>query len=177
MKETQLFLEFINFYQKFIQNYSKVAAVLTDIIKKEQRFFWNDKAQKAFKKLKWLFAEELILQMFDLRKQTVMKVDALNQTQESVLSQLNKSKNLHLVVFYSWKFIELELNYKIHDKELLAIVKVFKQWKSYLKESEDSIQVYIDHKNLIYFIIIKILNQQQIYWSEELLNFNFKIYY
>ena len=39
VKETQSFLEFVNFYQKFIQNYSKVAAALTDIIKKEQRFF------------------------------------------------------------------------------------------------------------------------------------------
>ena len=68
VKETQLFLEFVNFYQKFIWNYSKVAAALTDIIKKEQEFFWNDNAQKVFEKLKWLFAEELILQMFDSRK-------------------------------------------------------------------------------------------------------------
>ena len=35
VKETQSFLEFVNFYQKFIQNYSKVAAALTDIIQKE----------------------------------------------------------------------------------------------------------------------------------------------
>ena len=61
VKETQLFLEFINFYWKFIQNYSKVAAALTDIIKKEQRFFWNNEAQKAFEKLKQLFVKELIL--------------------------------------------------------------------------------------------------------------------
>ena len=87
-----------------------------------------------------------------------MKADALNQAQESVLSQLNESENLHLIVFHSQKFIESELNYKIHDKELLAIVKAFKQWKSYLKELKDSIQVYTNHKNLIYFIIIKILN-------------------
>ena len=37
MKETQLFLEFINFYQKFIQNYSKVVTALTDIIIKKRR--------------------------------------------------------------------------------------------------------------------------------------------
>ena len=61
VKEIQLFLEFVNFYQKFIWNYSKVAAALTDIIKKEQRFFWNKEAQKAFKKFKWLFVKESIL--------------------------------------------------------------------------------------------------------------------
>ena len=64
--------------------------------------------------------------MFDLRKQTVMKTDISDQAQESVLSQLNKCKNLYLVAFYSWKFTDSELNYKIHDKELLVIVKAFK---------------------------------------------------
>ena len=99
---------------------------LTDIIKKEQEFFWNNKAQKAFEELKQLFAEESILQMFNLRKQTVMKADASDQAQESVLSQSNKLENLHLVAFHSQKFTESELNYKIHNKELLTIVKAFK---------------------------------------------------
>ena len=94
-----------------------------------------------------------------------------------MLSQPDESENLHLVVFHSRKFTEPELNYKIHDKKLLAIVKAFKQWKSYLKEFKDSVQVYMNHKNLIYFTIIKILNQQQICWSEKLSNFNFEIHY
>ena len=44
--------------------------------------------------------KELILQMFDLRKQTIIKIDVLDQAQESVLSQLDKFENLYLVVFY-----------------------------------------------------------------------------
>ena len=96
-------------------------------MKKKQRFYWDKKAQKAFKKLKWLFAEESILQIFNLRKQTVIKTDVSDQAQESVLSQLNKFENLHPVVFYLQKFINLKLNYKIYDKELLVIVKAFKQ--------------------------------------------------
>ena len=115
--------------------------------------------------------------MFDLRKWTIMKADASDQVQESVLSQLDKSEKLHSVAFYSWKFTESELNYKIYNKELLAIVKAFKQWKSYLERLKNSIQVYIDHKNLIYFTIIKVLNWQQIHWLKELSNFNFEIYY
>ena len=56
-----------------------------------------------------------------------MKADALNQAQRSILSQSDKSENLHLVIFHSQKFTESELNYKIHDKKLLVIVKAFKQ--------------------------------------------------
>ena len=42
---------------------------------------------------------------------------------------------------------------------------------------KDLVQMYTDYKNLVYFIIIKILNQWQVHWSEKLLNFNFEIYY
>ena len=96
--------------------------------------------------------------MFNLRKQTVIKIDVLDQAQESVLSQLNKFKNLHSVAFYSQKFTNFKLNYKIYNKELLVIVKVFKQQKSYLKELKNLIQVYTDYKNLVYFTTTKVLN-------------------
>ena len=65
--------------------------------------------------------------MFDLRKRTVIKTDILDQVLESILSQLNKFRNLQLVVFHLQKFTKSELNYKIYNKELLAIVKAFKQ--------------------------------------------------
>ena len=65
--------------------------------------------------------------MFDLRKQIIMKANTSDQVQESVLSQSDKLRNLHLIAFHSQKFTKLKLNYKIHDKELLAIVKAFKQ--------------------------------------------------
>ena len=64
--------------------------------------------------------------MFDSRKQIIMKADASDQAQESMLSQPDESENLHSVAFHSRKFTELKLNYEIHDKELLAIVKAFK---------------------------------------------------
>ena len=38
--------------------------------------------------------------MFNLRKQIVIKADASDQAQESVLSQSDKSENLHLIAFH-----------------------------------------------------------------------------
>ena len=65
--------------------------------------------------------------MFNSRKRTVIKTNTLDQALKEVLSQFNKFRNLQLVAFYLQKFTELKLNYKIYDKELLAIVKAFKQ--------------------------------------------------
>ena len=69
------------------------------------------------------------------------------------------------------------MSYKIHDKELLAIVNAFKQWRVYLEGSKHEVQVYSDHKNLLYFTITKVLNWRQVHWSEELSQYNFRIHY
>jgi RNase H-like domain found in reverse transcriptase len=73
--------------------------------------------------------------------------------------------------------ISTELNYEIHDKKLLIIIEVFREWRIYLKESKYLIKVYTDHKNLLYFTTIKVLNRRQIQWSETLTSYNFKISY
>ena len=54
----------------------------------------------------------------------------------------------------------LELNYNIHDKELLAIINSFKIQRVYLKKLKHKIKKYIDYKNLKIFTSTKILNQK-----------------
>ena len=70
-----------------------------------------------------------------------------------------------------------ECNYEIYDKELLAIIKTFELWKSELENTEDPVQVIIDHKNLEYFMSNKLLSRKQARWSEFFSRFNFKIIY
>ena len=64
--------------------------------------------------------------MFDPDKRTVVEIDISNIILGGVISQLDKLRRLYLVVFYSRKFSPAELNYNIHNKELLAIVDYFK---------------------------------------------------
>ena len=52
-------------------------------------------------------------------------------------------------------------NYDIHNKELLAIVEAFREWRVYLKGLAHTMEVYMDHKNLIYFTTTKQLNRRQ----------------
>jgi len=72
-----------------------------------------------------------------------------------VLLQYNKDGKLRLVAFLSQKLTPIELNYEIYNKELLVIVKYFKQWRPKLKELLFLIYMLTDHKNLQYFITIK----------------------
>jgi len=77
-----------------------------------------------------------------------------------VLSQYNKNGKLCPVAFLSWKLAPAKSNYKIYNKELLAIVKYFKQWRPKLEGLLFPIYILTDHKNLQYFITIKQLTQR-----------------
>ena len=56
-----------------------------------------------------------------------------------------------------------ELNYPIYDKELLAVVEAFKQWRVYLEGTATPVQVYTDHKNLEYFSTARSPNTMELY--------------
>jgi len=70
-----------------------------------------------------------------------------------------------------------ECNYEIYDKELMAIVQAFKKWHAELESVENPILVIMDHKNLEYFMMTKLLNHQQARWAQFLSQFNLKIIY
>jgi len=46
----------------------------------------------------------------------------------TILSIFNEENGVHLVAFHSHTFTVAELNYDIHNKELLAIFEAFKIW-------------------------------------------------
>ena len=90
-----------------------------------------------------------------------METDTLDYTLTAILSIVNKENEVHLVTFHSYTFILAELNYDMHDKELLAIFEAFKIWWHYLKDLAYSIDIVTDYKNLEYFSTTKVLTQRQ----------------
>ena len=86
-----------------------------------------------------------------------MKTDALDYALTAILFIVNEDNEVHLVAFHSHTFTTTELNYDTYDKELLAIFEAFKIWQHYLESLAYPIDVVIDHKNLEYFSITKML--------------------
>ncbi len=87
-------------------------------------------------------------------KTFVLETNASSFALSTVLSQLRENNFLHLVGFHSCKFFPTEINYKIHDKEFLAIVDAFKEWCHLLEKAQHEIIVYSNHKNVQYFMMI-----------------------
>jgi len=178
LTEVQSFLGVANFNRRFIQDYSQVAQPLTELTKKEQPkgWTWSPEAEKAFQELKQRFTMAPILAHFDATKPVIIKTDASDFALGAVLSQREEG-HLHPVAFHSRKFQPAEINYEIHDKELLAIVDSFKHWRRYCERATHQIQVFSDHQNLEYFTTTKVLNRRQARWVQELAGIDFQIYY
>jgi RNase H-like domain found in reverse transcriptase len=65
----------------------------------------------------------LILCYFNRLKLVILEANAFNKALREIVSQLNNNRVLYLYAFYSRKFNSAEYNYKIYDKEILAIVE------------------------------------------------------
>jgi hypothetical protein len=168
---------FCNFYRRFIRNYSKIVTPLINLTKKNAPFNWTRSCEDAFQLLKSTVASAPTLRPFDWTKQVVVETDASDFVSARVLSQYDEENVLRPVAFFSKKHSSVECNYEIYDKELLAIIRCFEEWRPELEGSKNPILVLSDYRNLEYFMSTKMLNRRQARWSEFLSRFNFTITY
>ncbi len=91
-------------------------------------------------------------------KPFVLETKASNFTLGVVFSQLEENNLLRLVGFCYRKFSFIKINYEIHDKELLAIMDAFEEWRHILEGVRHEITIYFDYKNLQYFMTTHVLN-------------------
>ena len=102
VRNIQVFLGFANFYQHFIQQFSKIAAPLTSILKTTffptnvkkllkatgNSNFLTPKAKLAFLQLKKVFTKAPILPHFHPQRYIRIEIDASDYTISSIFSQL-----------------------------------------------------------------------------------------
>jgi hypothetical protein len=100
-------------------------AQLTQLTKKDQPLSWGVDVENAFQSLKSFFIFAPLLIHVDLSKPFVLEMDAFDFIVGTIFSQFGEDNLFHLVNFCFCKFIPMEINYKIYDKEFLAIVDAF----------------------------------------------------
>ena len=83
--------------------------------------------------MKKRFIEELVLAALDLDKKMRMEVDASDYAIGRVLSMKCEDKLWRPVAFLSKSLNEMERNYEIHDKEMLAIIRGLEAWRHLLE--------------------------------------------
>ena len=177
VKGVQSFLGFCNFYRRFIRDYGRIATPLHELTHKDALFRLTDACREAFSKLQELLTTAPLLAHYNPKLPSQVETDASDGVIAGVLSQEHSKGVWKPVGYFSKTMSPAELNYPIHDKELLAIVKSLQQWRADLARTDSVIRVWTDHRALEYFMTTKQLNQRQARWAEVLAEFYFSITY
>src|SRR5467141_3997435 len=146
VKDIQSFLSFANFYRRFIYGYSEITVPLTCLTCKGTPWNFSNKCHSAFEALKKAFTTAPVLTHWIPDTQITIETDASNCALAAVLLITNPNGKLHPIAFHSQFFSAPELNYNIHNKELLAIFEAFKLWRHYLEDSGLQIDVVTNHR-------------------------------
>jgi len=152
-----------------------VARPINMLTRKDMKWQWEQEQQKAFDELKGVFMTKPVLAAPDLDKKFRMEANASNYVTRGVLSMKCSDNIWRLVAFISKSLSDTEHNYEIYDKEMLAIIRCLKEWRHFLEGAVIRFEIWIDHKNLEYFMKAQKLNQRQARWALYLSRFDFML--
>ena len=85
--EVRSFLGLANYYRRFVEGYSKIAAPLTDLLKKSKIWKWMERCQAVFDELKRRLATAPVLRLPDFEKDFEVQIDASDFAIGGVLMQ------------------------------------------------------------------------------------------
>ncbi len=115
VKETRRFLGMAGFYRKHIDKFSKIAAPLTDLTRKNQPFKWAVDCQRAFEEIKSKLVSSPMLVKANLSKQFILETDASQHHVAAVLLQYDKCG-----FYISMKFYMFPLLYDLYAYQSLS---------------------------------------------------------
>jgi len=160
VKDVQKFLGLANYYRRFVKDFAKIAKPLHEMMRKENKWSWGERQQKAFEELKERFTTEPVLVTPDLDKEMRVEADASDFAMGGVLSMKCRDERWRPVVYISKSLNEAKRNYEIHDKEMLAIILCLEAWRHFLEGAKDWFEIWTDYKNLEYFMKAQKLNRR-----------------
>lgn len=173
-KDVKSFLGLAGYYRRFIKNFSQLTKPLTNLLKKDAEFIWNDLCQNAFVELKELLVSKPLLQYPDFSRPFIVTTDASNVAIGAILSQGNIGGDLP-IAYISRTLNKAEKNYNTTEKELLAIVWATKQFRPYLFGRRFTIVT--DHKPLTWLFNVKDPGARLVRWRLQLEEHEYDIVY
>src|SRR5258705_6642456 len=148
VKDIQSFIGFVNFYQRFICNFSEIACPLHVLTHKSKDWSWGAAEQQAFNALKSAVTSTPMLTFLSKSSPFCLECNASNFAMGAILLQQQ-------------------------EDGLLVIMHALEEWRHFLKGSNQKFKIHMDHKNLSYFQEAHKLNHHQAQWSLYLSRFNF----
>ena len=128
IKALRRFLGMIGYYRPFIQNFSTIAHPLTELLKKENNFYWGKEEEEAFMKLKNCLTKEPILVYPDFKQEFFLATDASSTGLGAVLMQKRKGR-MRVISYASRVMNDTEKRYSTTERECSALYWGLRKYK------------------------------------------------
>nr|GEY14932.1 reverse transcriptase [Tanacetum cinerariifolium] len=158
------------YHRRFMEGFSCFALPLAKLMRKGEKFVWNEEREKSFEEQKKRLVSAPILTLPSSSGGFQIYSDASKKGLGCVLMQHGK-----VIAYASRQLKPYEANYPTHDLELAEVVFAFKIWRHYLYG--ETCDIFTDHKSLKYIFTQKELNMRQRRWLELLKDFDTNIQY
>ena len=177
VKHVRSFLGLVNYYRKFIKDYSRYSRPLESLINvKNKSIVWTDECDRAFTELKEKLSNTPILRYPDFSQEFILDTDASFDTIGAVLSQTDREGRERVIAFGSRSMTKHELGYCITRKELLAVFHFTQHFKHYLYGKRFILRT--DHRAITFMLTTrKPITAQFQNWINFLSSLNIKLEY
>lgn len=148
-KELQRFIGMCNWYRRHIDNFSTIAAPMTELLK-TKKFSWNEHANESFKNLKHALLSPPILRPPRWDLSMTIQCDASNEGIGAALTQTDENGDEFVIEYFSAKLTDNERKFSPTEKECLAVIRAIQHFRPYIELME--LTIITDHYSLKYLL-------------------------
>lgn len=116
------YLGAIHFYAKFVPNMHELRHPLNTLLRKDNKWEWNDCCQKSFDQFKNLLRSDLLLAHYNPELETIVAADASNYGVGACLMHRYQDGSIKVVCHASRTLTSAEQGYGQVEKEALALI-------------------------------------------------------
>uniref|UniRef100_H3H7S3 Reverse transcriptase domain-containing protein n=1 Tax=Phytophthora ramorum TaxID=164328 RepID=H3H7S3_PHYRM len=175
-KDFRKWLGLANYLHKYSAGYAGLARPLSDLLKKDADWRWENRHQDAFNSIKASLQCAPVLALPDETKPFSVVCDASDYAIGCALLQHDADGHERVISFQSRQLKAAERNYPVHDKELLAMKYALVKFRVLLLGSEPFV-IYTDHESLRTATNSPHLSQRMARWLSFFAEYNFRVEY
>ena len=172
-KQLKSFLGLANYYRRFVDNFSKIAAPLHKLLRKDVKYEWSHDCENAFLELKTRLISAPILGYPDLNIPFHVSTDASSFAIGMVLGQVQDGHE-RVIEYAGRSLTPAERNYTVGELETLAAVEAVKGFHHYLHAK---FTLYTDNTSVAWLMKQKVPKNRIARWLMVLQGYDFEIVY
>lgn len=176
--EVRGFLGLTGYYRQMVQDYSRIAAPLTNLTKTDVDWYWTKTEQEAFETLRDYLTSNSIMAYPDFDRPFWVKPDASGTSVGYVLSQFDDNQKERVIAYGGKKLTDTQRRYSTYDREFFGVLTAVRAYSHYLRHKK--FFVITDHRPLLNVRKIDPKTDatgRRVRWSIELNLYDFDIIY